>query len=87
MDEEIKGVVFNLGHLKAPGPDGMNGLFFQKNWDVLTKDMYKGKGTRHGSGLALFMEDKFYWTKEGGWWLTDPTLASGMIGGWLQEFV
>lgn len=33
--EEIKAVVFSLGDLKAPGIDGMNGLFYQKNWDVV----------------------------------------------------
>lgn len=28
MDEEIKGAVFDLGALKAPGPDGLSGLFY-----------------------------------------------------------
>lgn len=29
--EEVKKAIFNLGSLKAPSPDSLNGLFFQKN--------------------------------------------------------
>lgn len=38
-DEEIKDAVFGLGALKAPGPDGFNGLFFQRNWEILKDDI------------------------------------------------
>lgn len=38
-DEEIRGAVFSLGALKAPGSDGLNGLFFQKNWETLRVDV------------------------------------------------
>ncbi|XP_015969290.1 uncharacterized protein LOC107492746 [Arachis duranensis] len=38
-DEEIKNAVFSTGRLKAPGPDGLNGLFFQKHWDILGKEV------------------------------------------------
>lgn len=32
---EIKAAVDELGALKAPGPDGFNGLFYQKHWEVV----------------------------------------------------
>lgn len=31
FEEEVRRVVFSLGASKAPGPDGFNGIFFQKN--------------------------------------------------------
>lgn len=34
-EEDVRRVVFSLGSSKAPGPDGFNGLFFQKNWENL----------------------------------------------------
>ncbi|KAF7837557.1 reverse transcriptase [Senna tora] len=37
--EELKEAVFSLGALKAPGPDGLNGLFFQKSWDFVKDDL------------------------------------------------
>lgn len=38
-DLEIKNAVFSLGALRAPGPDGFNGLFYQKNWDCVKNDI------------------------------------------------
>lgn len=36
---EVEKAVFSLGALKALGPDGFNGQFFQKNWEFLKEDV------------------------------------------------
>lgn len=36
---EIKEAVFSLGDLKAPGIDGLNGLFYQQNWEIVKNDV------------------------------------------------
>ncbi|XP_072077755.1 uncharacterized protein [Arachis hypogaea] len=38
-DQEIKEATFSLGSPKAPGPDGLNGLFFQKHWAIIEKEV------------------------------------------------
>lgn len=38
---EIKEEVNNLGSLKAPGPDGLNGSFFQNHWDTVKNEVVK----------------------------------------------
>ncbi|XP_060964152.1 uncharacterized protein LOC115722573 [Cannabis sativa] len=37
--EEVKMAMFQIHPLKAPGKDGLPGLFFQKNWDVVGKEV------------------------------------------------
>ena len=32
--EELKEVVFSISTHSAPRPDGFNGVFFQKSWDI-----------------------------------------------------
>ncbi|KAL5831677.1 hypothetical protein ACOSQ4_017031 [Xanthoceras sorbifolium] len=39
QEEEIKESLFNIGGLKAPGPDGMPAIFFQNNWDICKNDI------------------------------------------------
>jgi hypothetical protein len=38
-DEEISNALFQIGPLKAPGPDGFHARFFQRNWATLRKDV------------------------------------------------
>ncbi|XP_056688793.1 uncharacterized protein [Spinacia oleracea] len=37
---EIEFVVKNMGALKAPGPDGFQALFYQKNWELVCSSVY-----------------------------------------------
>lgn len=46
-DEEIKDTVWNMPSLKAPGPDGLQGCFYKKFWDVV------------GKSLCLFVQEFF----------------------------
>jgi hypothetical protein len=41
-DQEIGDALFQMGPLKAPGPDGFPGRFFQKNWEFMKEDMIRG---------------------------------------------
>jgi hypothetical protein len=40
-DEEIGDALFQIGPLKAPGPDGMPGRFFQRNWAIMKAEVTK----------------------------------------------
>ncbi|KAH0646562.1 hypothetical protein KY284_034446 [Solanum tuberosum] len=37
--EELKEVVYSMNPNSAAGPDGMNGYFFQKCWNIINKDL------------------------------------------------
>jgi hypothetical protein len=37
--EEISDALFQIGPLKAPGPDGFPVRFFQRNWEALREDL------------------------------------------------
>lgn len=38
-DEEIGNALFQIGPLKAPGPDGFPARFFQRNWGMMKEDI------------------------------------------------
>lgn len=40
-EEEISDALFQIGPLKAPGPDGLPARFFQRNWGLLKLDIIK----------------------------------------------
>lgn len=57
-DAEIKVAMESLGELKAPSPDGLNGLFFKKNWDTIGADVCKAiKGFFENGQLPLEMNE------------------------------
>jgi uncharacterized secreted protein with C-terminal beta-propeller domain len=33
--EEVKKALFDIGDLKAPGPDGLHAIFFKKYWSLV----------------------------------------------------
>ncbi|VVA37299.1 PREDICTED: reverse mRNAase, partial [Prunus dulcis] len=38
-NEEIRIIVFQMGALKSPGPDGFSGIFYQKYWSIVGNDV------------------------------------------------
>ncbi|KAJ1417307.1 Zinc knuckle CX2CX4HX4C [Sesbania bispinosa] len=39
-EEEVKLAIFSMDALKAPGPDSLNGLFYQDHWEDLKNDVF-----------------------------------------------
>lgn len=55
---EIEEVVKSLGALRAPGPDGFQALFFQKNWDLVKDSVIKTvMSVLEGKGMPEHLND------------------------------
>jgi hypothetical protein len=39
--QDIDNVIKNMPSDKAPGPDGFNGVFFKKCWNIIKEDIYQ----------------------------------------------
>ena len=55
--DEIRSALFQMNPIKAPGPDGMNALFYQKHWDVFGQDIGKVVKDLFNSGEFSLRED------------------------------
>ena len=40
-EEEVKKALFDIGDLKAPGPDGLHAIFYKRFWSMLGEDLTK----------------------------------------------
>jgi hypothetical protein len=53
IDDEISDALFQIGPLKAPGPDGMPGRFFQRNWALLKDEVVRAVKGFFETGIIL----------------------------------
>lgn len=55
---DIDAVVKEMSSLKAPGPDGYQVLFYQKNWELVSKNVYELAFTvLEGKGIPNNLND------------------------------
>jgi len=50
-EEEVKRALFSLNPTKAPGPDGMTALFFQRFWEIIKGDLINMVKNFFSSGI------------------------------------
>jgi len=53
-EAEVKSVVFQMEHNKAPGPDGFPAEFYQVFWEVIKDDLMALFVDFHNEDLNLF---------------------------------
>lgn len=61
-NNEIKEACFSPHPLKSPGPDGISPIFFQRNWDTVSKDVLDCIKSFLTSGYILKEQNKTYIT-------------------------
>ena len=52
-DDEISDALFQIGPLKAPGPDGFPGRFFQRNWGIIKAEVINAVRAFFKDGVML----------------------------------
>jgi hypothetical protein len=50
-EQEISDALFQIGPLKAPGPDGFPARFFQRNWSVIKSDIVRAVQNLFSEGI------------------------------------
>jgi hypothetical protein len=55
LEDEVKKVVFQMEHNKAPRPDGFPAEFYQNFWDVNKSNLMQLFGIMHVGQLDLFL--------------------------------
>jgi hypothetical protein len=53
-EEEVRKAIFQMEHIKAPGPDGFPVEFYQTCWDTIKGDLLELFGYLHAGQLELF---------------------------------
>jgi hypothetical protein len=54
IEEEVRNVIFQMEHNKAPGPDGFSAKFYQACWNIIKEDLMAMFAEFHVRNLPLY---------------------------------